>query len=292
MISYDAGQINRHKNQSTQPEQSYQSAPYVSRHVPSHRGWAPYSRGRGRGRGRPVAPHRHRTLVLNNGASGSTPSSTSSPGPASDNDGETRPSTTSNGWVAKHDRHMQLINSAVYDKEKEARAKAMEESRKMKEQRHAQREEMKVLHYAQGPTGASVSTASQQILVNDVPFKVMRGGSKLVRVSSMSTPQNFAIVITHFFQMTPALPTLLRRGSLSPALPSFGVRMAICTVLVPLPRRSLSLNLVSTRYFTYTPTDSQALRNATNYARDSPRPVFCFPTDHAAPPSLSLTLPH
>ncbi|KAJ5290972.1 hypothetical protein N7478_000223 [Penicillium angulare] len=200
-----AGQINRHKNQPTQPPQPSHQSQYVSRHVPSHQGWAPYSRGRGgRGRGRhPAAPHRHRTLVLNTGASGSTPSSTSSPGPASDNDGESRPTPTSNGWVAKNDRHMQLINSAVYDKEKQARAKAMEETRKFKERRRAEREQSKVLRYAQGPVSASVSTATQQILVNDVPFKITRGGSRLVRMSddpntANTTPKRVTVAGVNF----------------------------------------------------------------------------------------------
>ncbi|CEJ57756.1 hypothetical protein PMG11_06437 [Penicillium brasilianum] len=184
-----AGQINRHKTQSSQPYQpsSHQSQ-YVSRHAPSHPGWAPYSRGRGRGRH--AAPHRNRTLVLNNGTPGSAQSNISSPGPSSDNDGEARQSTTFNGWVAKRDRHMQLINSAVYDKEKQARAKAMEETRKFKEQRRTEREQTKVLRYAQAVgTGATVSTIAQptaahQILVNDIPFKISHGGSKLVRVAN------------------------------------------------------------------------------------------------------------
>lgn len=132
-------------------------------------------------------------MVLNNGTPVSAPSNTSSPGPSSDNDGEARQATTSNGWVAKRDRHMQLINSAVYDKEKQARAKAMEETRKLKEQRRAEREQTKVLRYAQAAgTGATVSTIAQpaaahQILVNDIPFKITHGGSKLVRVSSMGS---------------------------------------------------------------------------------------------------------
>lgn len=187
-LTISTGRINQHKNQSTQlyPSSSYHSQ-HVSRHAPAHSGWAPYSRGRGR---RPVAPHRHRTLVLNN-ANGANGSPASSPGPASDNDGETRPATTSNGWVAKRDRHMQLINSAVYDKETQARAKAMEETRKAKVLRRAEREQTKVLRYAQGTAGtASVPAATQaaahQILVNDVPFKIARGGSKLIRVSSTS----------------------------------------------------------------------------------------------------------
>ncbi|KAJ5591895.1 uncharacterized protein N7459_002264 [Penicillium hispanicum] len=181
-----AGQINRHKTQSTHPNpSSAHQSQHVSRHVPSHSGWAPYSRGRGR---RPAAPHRHRTLVLNNGASGASQTSTSSPGPTSDNDGESRSTATSNGWVAKRDRHMQLINSAVYDKEAQARTKAMEETRRLKAVRRAEREQAKVLRYAQG-SGASVSTPAQpsaghQILVNDVAFKIARGGSKLVRISN------------------------------------------------------------------------------------------------------------
>lgn len=180
-----AGRINQHKNQSSQSHPTSYQSHHVSRHAPTHPGWAPYSRGRGR---RPVAPHRHRTLVLNNG-SASTASTGSSPGPGSDNDGETRPPTTSNGWVAKRDRHMQLINSAVYDKETQARAKAMEETRKAKALRRAEREQTKVLRYAQGtaavgPTPASAQSAAHQILVNDVPFKIARGGSKLIRVSN------------------------------------------------------------------------------------------------------------
>lgn len=188
------GQINRHKNQSTQTnQQSSHQSQHVSRHAPARQGWAPYSRGRGR---RGAAPHRHRTLVLNNGAAGSTASNTSSPGP-SDNDGEARPAPSSNGWVAKRDRHMQLINSAVYDKEAQARTKAMEETRKFKAQRRAEREQTKVLRYAQA-AGASVSTPSQpaaphQILVNDVPFRIARGGSKLVRVSSTSSLDHSAL---------------------------------------------------------------------------------------------------
>ncbi|KAJ6134565.1 hypothetical protein N7523_000887 [Penicillium sp. IBT 18751x] len=179
-----AGQINRHKTQGSQPYQpSAHHSQHVARHTPGHQGWAPYSRGRGR---RPVAPHRHRTLVLNNGGSGSNASGTSSPVPVSENDGEARPTSSSTGWIAKRDRHMQLINSAVYDKETQARARAMEETRKLKAERRAQREQAKVLRYAQGSTVTTHAqpSAGHQILVNDIPFKIMRGGSKLVRVSN------------------------------------------------------------------------------------------------------------
>lgn len=61
----------------------------------------------------------------------------------------------------------------------------MEETRKAKVKQRAEREQSKVLRFAQNATGdASVSTAAQQIIVNDIPFKITRGGSKLVRISS------------------------------------------------------------------------------------------------------------
>ncbi|KAK9548462.1 hypothetical protein V6Z77_008368 [Aspergillus fumigatus] len=197
-ISQLAGQINRHKNQTPQAQApTYQGSelhagPYVSRHTRARGGWAPY-RGRPYGRGRSAAPHRHRTLVLNNVNSGNSTSST--PVPTNENAGESR-SATPNGWVAKRDRHMQLINSAIYDKEAQARAKAMEQTRKAKAEKKARIEQAKVLRYAQGfgrphlaTTAASqVSATTQthgeyQVYLNDIPFKIAKGGSKLVRVS-------------------------------------------------------------------------------------------------------------
>ncbi|THC92828.1 hypothetical protein EYZ11_007700 [Aspergillus tanneri] len=199
-ISQLAGQINKHKTQTSQSPAPYSdyphSGPFVSRHAASRGrpGWAPY-RGRpyARGRARAGASHRHRTLILNNaGTSGTPQSSTPSVGAASDNDGESR-SVTPSGWVAKHDRHMQLINSAIYDKEAQARAKAMEESRKAKALKKAQIEQAKVLRYAQGldrtyPPSATVPQASAaaepyHVYLNDIPFRVSRGGGKLIRLS-------------------------------------------------------------------------------------------------------------
>ena len=97
--------------------------------------------------------------------------------------------------MAKRDRHMQLINSTIYDKEAQARTKALEETRRLKAQRRTQVEEAKILRYAQGAGSkfpASVTThgiassqpsASYQISVNDIPFRIARGGSKLIRLS-------------------------------------------------------------------------------------------------------------
>lgn len=141
-------------------------------------------------------------------ASGQSTSSVSTPTSAqsanNDNAEARSAPTANNGWVAKRDRHMQLINSAVYDKESQTRAKAMEESRKAKAQKKAQVEQAKVLSYAKGvgrqyPPAAAVgpqaaagsaepsSTAGYQMFFNDIPFRIARGGSKLIRVSS-ATP--------------------------------------------------------------------------------------------------------
>ncbi|KAL4943790.1 hypothetical protein BDV06DRAFT_188940 [Aspergillus oleicola] len=201
-----AGQINRFKNGNSQTPSTHNeethSGPHVSRHT-SYRGqhgWAPY-RGRpyGRGRGRGAAPHRHRTLVLNSSATPSQ-SVTPSDGNAMDVDENSR-TATPNAWVTKHARHMQLINSAVYDKEAQKRVKALEETRKAKAQKKAQAEQAKVLQFAQGagsqfatprvsvPGGSS---GEYQILLNDIPFRVSRGGGKLIRVSS-ANPAHFAL---------------------------------------------------------------------------------------------------
>ncbi|KAN0084781.1 hypothetical protein V8E54_001248 [Elaphomyces granulatus] len=188
-----AGQINQRKNQHAQPQRPFSGRPCApsrgSRHPP---GWAPY-RGRG-------STHRNRTLVLNNSKS-SGADTTPPPGVSSDIDNEIKPSGF-NGWVAKRDRHMQLINSAIYDKETQARTRAIEETRMLKAHRRAKLEEDKVVRYAQsigrqhlgnvsGSTTASYP-ASYQILVNDIPFQVARGGSKLIRISSALLTRNLA----------------------------------------------------------------------------------------------------
>ncbi|PGH26794.1 hypothetical protein AJ80_01560 [Polytolypa hystricis UAMH7299] len=187
-----AGQINLHKSQNGAPSHSsrggHGAAPYSTQtiHSRSHTGWAPY-RGRGRPARRAMAPHRHRTLILNS----QTPQSENTSGftsadASNDETSESKP-TTQNGWVAKRDRHMQLINSAIYDKEAPARTKAIEETRKLKAQKKTEREEAKVLRHAQGagrhyPT--STPGGSYQILIQGIPFQVAKGGSKLIKINN------------------------------------------------------------------------------------------------------------
>ncbi|KAK2758738.1 hypothetical protein FQN54_003428 [Arachnomyces sp. PD_36] len=197
-IGQVAGQINQHRNQaSSRPSSEKPSyAPYHSQSTRS-RGWAPY-RGRGRPARRPMASHRNRTLVLNNNQGGNSenPTASTSTRPSSENVEEMKP-ISSSGWVAKRDRHMQLINPIVYDKESQARVKAIEESLRMKAQKKTEREEAQVIRHAQGvgsrqptvsasqaPGGGGPRSTSYQLIVDDIPFQVVKGGSKLIRVSS------------------------------------------------------------------------------------------------------------
>ncbi|KAI5808104.1 hypothetical protein DFH27DRAFT_295568 [Peziza echinospora] len=221
-ISQVAGQINRHKNQQENPAppQPY-AQPYPPRYsaynYPPARG-SPYAtaRGRGRGRGgRGGLVHRHRTLVLNSNANANgsttpraegddagdrnsainsapttptiagTPKITPSASPA--------PGATQQ-WVAKRDRHMQLINSAVYDQQATARAKAMEASRQERLQRRSERQKIKLKRYLQGSQhnsttpygtayGGSPSVSNHEIVIGGSRYNVSAGGNKLVKVS-------------------------------------------------------------------------------------------------------------
>lgn len=107
-------------------------------------------------------------------------------------------------WIAKRDRHMQLINPAIYDQETQARAKAMEQSRRAKMQKRTEVEQAKVLEYARGPARVPAQTATAtggagqagyQVFVNDVPFRIGRGGSKLIRVSSMCSTRSYLVLV-------------------------------------------------------------------------------------------------
>ncbi|KAI5306912.1 hypothetical protein KEM56_006473 [Ascosphaera pollenicola] len=196
-----AGQINQHKNSSTNASSrgahaAGQYSNYSSPHPPARgRGWAPYRARGSRGRYsspmlRTAAPHRNRTLVLNNSAAKSqsdSPAGTAAP----DQEGDGPAPQT--GWVAKRDRHMQLINSALYQKEAEARTKAIDETRKQKARQRDEREKARVLHLARAvakPTrpapavpGSSVAPQTYSIVLHDIPFQVANGGSKLIRLS-------------------------------------------------------------------------------------------------------------
>jgi hypothetical protein len=206
------GQINQHKNQ-----QQSQPTSYNSRHPRA--GWAPY-RARGSAR-RPVS-HRNRTLILNNTTTASSSDASKTP----DATETATPPPASNGWIAKRDRHMQLINSSIYDKETQARTKAIAETEKTKREKRAKTEEAKVMRYAQGVRSAPVAhipgrdgvtnqPSSYQIYIHDAPFQVVRGGSKLIRQSSARFIPYLSRKMTYLFQMILKTQMLRQRKSSS-----------------------------------------------------------------------------
>lgn len=201
------GHINLHKTQATptqhdpigafpsqRPWNRYTQA---SSNNPNPASWrsprvAPYSRGRGRA-GRIVAnPHRNRTLVLNNKSGALLPSAKElSPDSNPSNtklvqseDEESIPLRSTNRWVTKRDRHMQLINSSVYDKETQARNKAIEETRRQKALQKDQREKQKIERHMNALTSRAgqASNIVHEISINGLRFHVANGGSKLVRI--------------------------------------------------------------------------------------------------------------
>ena len=203
----DRGHINLHKTQAISAPNDLNSGLAPSRpwnrytqalsNSPSTASWrssrvAPYSRARGRA-GRIVAnSHRNRTLVLNN-ASGVSPLSVEehSPHVAPRNtqafrseDEEPTSVQSTNRWVTKRDRHMQLINSSVYDKEIQARNKAIEETRRQKALEKDQREKHRVERHlkALSSRAGQAANISPEVLINGLRFQVADGGSKLVRI--------------------------------------------------------------------------------------------------------------
>lgn len=214
------GHINLHKTQATSaqhdpnsglaPPQAWNRYTKALSDNPSAPTWwssrvAPYGRGRGRA-GRLVAnPHRNRTLVLNNASGASLLSAREhSPEPTPLNTKTFRPKDEdpvslplTNRWVTKRDRHMQLINSSVYDKETQTRNKAMEETRRQRAYRKNQREKQKIERHLNTltPRVGQATSVFHELLVNGLRFQVADGGSKLVRIRGENHDQvNVSVV--------------------------------------------------------------------------------------------------
>ncbi|KAL8303542.1 hypothetical protein RB600_007141 [Gaeumannomyces tritici] len=194
-----AGQINRHKNQqagvATSPAHHYH--PY---HSPTN-AYSSWGRGAGGyhargGRGAKVAPHRHRSLVLNNTANHN---GAVQPGGSTkhDPDSGANSDASTSSWVTKKDRHLQLINPAVYEKEAQARTKAMAESTRQKERAVDDRERSKLLaHLGGGVTPATPvgyantrPNAQYEVVVDGIRFNVAKNGSKLVKIIDNNAPK-------------------------------------------------------------------------------------------------------
>ncbi|KAI9740530.1 MAG: hypothetical protein M1834_005111 [Cirrosporium novae-zelandiae] len=150
------------------------------------------SRIRGRG-GRQYYPsHRNHTLVIDNTiATNNSPENDSEVN--ADQNGQSGSHTPKSGnWIAtKRNTAVQLINPAIYDQETQARAKAMEETRKAKALYREEREKLKLNtyirnHSIENSNSPQTTTPPNQFYIEDIPFRVTKGGRKIVRVSSAS----------------------------------------------------------------------------------------------------------
>ena len=146
---------------------------------------APYPRGNYHGaRGGRAPAYRNKTLVLNG---------QSRPAPNADDPTPAPTTPNASSWVTKTDRHLQLINSNVYEKESQNRANAIEQTQRNLQLRRDQNEKARLLKYLGNDSSASVALASNnaaptsnyEVAVDGIRFHVTRQGSKLVRAPGM-----------------------------------------------------------------------------------------------------------
>ncbi|KAL9101542.1 MAG: hypothetical protein Q9163_003197 [Psora crenata] len=182
--------INRHKNSATSQGDAYSSQGSTD-------SWRrprtePYPKERGGHGG-----HRNRTLVLNKSGN-----NTSSADEDAHKQGQAAASRAGSGWITKRDRHVQLINPSVYDKETQSRSKAMEETRRQKAQQRDRREKRNLRRHFQVQNGlpgpARRTSPVHQLEVDGLRFRVLNGGSKLARIrgpydSATSTPKQAVV---------------------------------------------------------------------------------------------------
>ncbi|KAK4682622.1 hypothetical protein QC764_117710 [Podospora pseudoanserina] len=198
-----ASRVNRHKNQQAglippppfraQHRMSIdsKSARRTDIDVPKDTG---YYRGSHRGHpyrgyhGAPRPVHRNRTLVLN----GASPSSRSVDDLGASSD------TSTSSWVHKNDRHLQIINSSVYQQEAPSRRQAMEQTRQQQLAAKNRQERAKLIsHLNRLANNGGYETANHQktagkyvITVDGIQFTVTKQGSKLVKVPGASSSRS------------------------------------------------------------------------------------------------------
>ncbi|KAK8090069.1 Zinc finger CCCH domain-containing protein [Apiospora hydei] len=203
-ISSLAGRINRHKAQQTghsgHPNRESSVTQERRRHDansiqqdathPTRGAFrvAPYPHGNYRGgRGGRAPAYRNKTLVLNGQAR-----------PVATSDDSTPTPTTPNGssWVTKTDRHLQLINTNVFEKESQNRANAIEQTQRNKQLQKNHVEKARLMNYlgkesmtSVTPTSNTAATpSSYEVTVDGIRFHVTRQGSKLVRATGDQNP--------------------------------------------------------------------------------------------------------
>jgi hypothetical protein len=189
------GRINRHKAGNYVPENQRMLCASHRKPTPltplpaySNRGTyraAPYPRGGGyRGRGSAAPTYRNKTLVLNGQSRPSAPGDS----------GAHAKTSSDSSWVTRTDRHLQLINTAVFEKDSQTRASAIEQTQRQKRLKREQTEKSRVLNFVQQngrnlPVSSNIATATTnyEIAVDGIRFQVTKHGSKLVRAAGKSS---------------------------------------------------------------------------------------------------------
>lgn len=141
-------------------------------------------------------PHQHRTLHLN------------ALGNSSNNDTDSGGSDSAR-WVTKNDRHRQIINANVYEKESQNRAKAMEQTRQRKQDEHRRGEKARFhdfltqqnAHANTGGNSNATRAANNEITIADIRFRVLDGGKKLAKIIGPYMWPPFIALLADCFQM-------------------------------------------------------------------------------------------
>ncbi|KAK6002518.1 hypothetical protein QM012_001268 [Aureobasidium pullulans] len=164
-------------------------AGWAGQYVPDR--YAPYHQPRGFSHKPAYAPsYRNRTLVVN--SSVGSPAGQSAP-PA------TPMPTSSDKFVSKRDRHMQLINTSVYDQKTQQRQLEIEATLREKQRLRDAKEKARVIGAFQPQqTASSAYSASptagtdtvREIQINNLRFRVAADGSKLIRMFGMCANGN------------------------------------------------------------------------------------------------------
>lgn len=101
---------------------------------------------------------------------------------------------------------MQLINSAVYEKEAQSRSNAIEQTHRHRQLQKDSREKAKFVNYARQhainatapPTVPGSGPVSRfEITVDGMQFQVLKAGNKLVKLPGNCVPPNCSICSHH-----------------------------------------------------------------------------------------------
>lgn len=106
-------------------------------------------------------------------------------------------------WVSKHDRHMQLINSVVFDREAKKRNEPTAQLQRRKAKDNNNKKPIDKRQPLRHPTNldgrheapVSVSTAQTKhiVSINNLRFQVVNGGSKLLRLFGQISIKSFIL---------------------------------------------------------------------------------------------------